>query len=189
MLQPCYWWQGAPIPMDWRLNGLKGHFGSSEERKISCPCWDSKTRSSISLSGHYTNYAALAVCQLNNFFLNCYSHILAHALVSVVCCSCCDLGSNLSDKVLACYTAVKWPLSFPYTTKKSSMVWSVPCGLTFQGQEAVNMEMMSCLSAVLQLDWKVQKWSHKYQRWMVRLSIHIHHCWQYWTCLWHGSGK
>jgi len=53
------------------------------------------------------------------FFKNCYSHLLACAHVSVVCCSCCDLGSNLSDKVLACYTAVNMAtVLFIYTKEE-----------------------------------------------------------------------
>jgi hypothetical protein len=36
--------------------------------------------------------------------------------------------------------------------------------MVYQGQKSVNMKTMSCLSEVLQLDWKVQNWSHKCHR-------------------------
>ena len=83
------------------------------------------------------------------FFKNCYSHLLAHARVSVVCSISCDLGSNFSDKVLACYIAVNVAtVLFMYTKEEQC---GVICFLwpDISGQKAVNMEMMSCLSAVL----------------------------------------
>lgn len=35
-----------------------------------------------------------------------------------MCCSCCDLGSDLSDKVLACYTAVNMATVLSIYTKE-----------------------------------------------------------------------